>query len=129
MVICDDARKEITNKDIFIGVYASGINVAALPAQIALCFWMEVTPKKTGKLSIEFRIDLPGKQTPVQIRIEAEVTKADESFGIFTPQVSYPITQEGELKLFARSFGHEKWKAIRRIKVNCQPPSFPAPTL
>lgn len=129
VVVCDDARKEITNKDILIGVYASGLNLATLPTQIALCFWMEIIPKKVGKLSIEFRVDLPGKQAPVQIRIEAEVNKADESFGVFTPQLPYLITQDGELKLFARPFGHEKWKAIRRIKVNYQPPSFPAPSL
>ncbi len=122
VIVCDDARREITGKDILIGVYASSILVFALPAQINVAFWMEVIPKKAGKLSMEFRVETPGKNAPPQMKVEAEVGKAGESFGMFTLPIPVAIVNEGELKLFTRQVGSEKWQMIKRIKLIYSPP-------
>lgn len=128
VIVCDDARKEVTGKDILVGVYSSGINLSALPANVNLSFWMEVVPKTAGKLVIELRIELPGKETEPQIRIDADVNKAGESFGLFTPQMPFPISRDGELKLFARPLGQDRWRIVKRVKFAYLPPSFAPPT-
>lgn len=123
-LICDDVRREITNKDILIGVYAAEINTPALPAQINLSFWLLITPKKLGPLSLELKIDLPGAPQPAQIKIDTMVIEPIRPFSLFTPQASYRLLKEGDLKVSVRQFGKEQWRLIARAKVVYVAPSF-----
>jgi hypothetical protein len=65
LIICDDIRddirKEISNKDILIGVYGSEIVVPEFPATIPLAFWMEITPTKLGELSLQLHLSFDDK--------------------------------------------------------------------
>lgn len=126
-VVCDDVRKEMSGKDILIGVYASSMNISSLPAQLNLCFWMEIVPKKSGNLSMEFKLETPGKHPPTQLRIDATIGDVESSFGIFTPQITVIVTEDGEFKLFARPLGQEKWRIVKRVKVTYKAVSFNAP--
>ena len=46
VIFCDDIRKEITNKDILIGVYAGDIVVPSFPTPLALALWIEIIPRR-----------------------------------------------------------------------------------
>jgi hypothetical protein len=126
-LICDDVRREITNKDILIGVYSYGINVPTLPASVNLCFWMLVVPKTSGKLSIEIKIELPGAPSPALLKVEGQVTTPAHPFSMFTPQATYPVFKAGEIKLYVRPAGTERWRLTNKINVEYLPPSFTAP--
>lgn len=56
VVVCDFIRHEGNGKDILIGVYGSGIRVAALPTNIALSFWIELKPHQTGDIPFKLRV-------------------------------------------------------------------------
>jgi hypothetical protein len=127
-LVCDDVRREITNKDILIGVYSDGINIPSLPASVNICFWMKVIPKKLGRLSIELKVDLPGNPTPIQVKVEADVLAINRPFSLYTPQILYPIMKDGDIKLSARQSGLKTWNAVEKIRVEYLPPSFSAPT-
>ena len=126
-VFCDDARREVSGKDILIGVYTSGMNIPILPAQINVCFWMEIMPRNSGNLSMEFKLEIPGKKPGVQLRLDAIIEDAKSSFGVAIPQVQVTITEEGEIKFSTRAFGQEKWRTVKRVKVIHKPVSIAAP--
>jgi hypothetical protein len=62
VIICDDARQEVTGKEILIGVYNSVAYVAAFPAGFSQLFFR-----------IAVRLDRPGNHT-FAIAIEEEGT-------------------------------------------------------
>ena len=61
VLVCDDVRKEVTNKDILIGVYAGDIVVPAFPAWIALAVWLELITKENGVYDMSFRIGMSNR--------------------------------------------------------------------
>ncbi len=127
-LVCDDVRREISSKDILIGVYSSTINIPSLPANVNLCFWMLVLPKKLGNLVIDLKIEIPGNPNPALVKVETEVVAPIRGFSIFTPQATYPIFQVGDMKLFTRPFGTDRWRMNYKIAVDYAPPSFSTPS-
>ena len=71
VIFCDDIRKEITNKDILIGVYAGDIVVPSFPTPLALALWIEIDPKEVGTRELIFRV-IAGKAEPFQFGIGIE---------------------------------------------------------
>ena len=49
-VLCDDIRQEQNSKHILIGVYNGGVIVPNFPAQLVVCWWLQVFPNEIGKL-------------------------------------------------------------------------------
>lgn len=123
---CDDARREMNGKEILIGVYPGNITVLTLPATINCCFWMEILPKLTGNLIIDAKIELNGKGV-AQMKIEAVVQKAKESFGLATPQMNFTVMEDSEVKLHVRAVNQVKWKFIRKMKISYTPASIFTP--
>ncbi len=118
VIICEDARKEISGKDILIGVYGGGINTPLLPININLCFWFELVPKRIGEIAIELKVECPGTTNPTLLSIKADVKRHGDTFGIFTPQINYAIGQGGDIKLYMRATGKDSWKLLKRVPVN-----------
>lgn len=121
VIVCDDARKEVTGKDILIGVYGGGINTNQFPTSLNLTFWFEVIPKGAGKLVVDIKVECPGSTNPVTLRLEGDVIKPDEPFSIFTPQLGYAIAYSGDIKLFVKPANKESWKLLKRVPVGHAP--------
>jgi hypothetical protein len=113
VVMCDEVRREITNKDILIGAYAGYVVVTEFPAQISAAFWMEVRPSKIGEFTIQFRIFLDGKE-PVTATILGQVHELD-AFGFFLSGMQILVEKESELHLEA--LDGEEWKLLKRKKL------------
>lgn len=117
VVVCDDIRQEISHKHILVGVYSNVINIAMLPANINLAFWIELLCKKRGPLALQLKIELPGNPTGFHIGIDMTIDNTANSAPLATPQINCLITQEGEIKLFLRATGTEKWRLSKRVRV------------
>jgi hypothetical protein len=48
VIVCDDIRREISGKDILIGVYSGEIVLSSIPFSLNLAIWLEYTPSIVG---------------------------------------------------------------------------------
>lgn len=95
-LICDGVRKEISGQDIVIGVYSDAINIAQLPANLALTLYLRLRFKKIDSTEIEFRAM---GESGVQIL-------PDVRFGIAPPETGHIITVAmGPLPITVQTFG------------------------
>lgn len=114
VVVCDDIRKEVTGKDILIGVYAGDIIVPEFPAVITATFWIEMTPGKLGKSRLRFRIRLANKDEAMPITIDVQFRELSTS-AIATPQATIAIDAETDL-LLEQQVG-ENWEILKSKKI------------
>jgi hypothetical protein len=117
VVMCDEVRRELTNKDIIIGAYAGYVLVTEFPAQISAAFWMEAQPSKLGESRIQFRIFLDGKE-PVHATMMVVVHEL-EAFGIFLSGLQILVEAESEIHLEA--LDGDEWKLLKRKKIKKGP--------
>lgn len=75
VIICDDVRKEVSQKDILIGVYGGEINVGSYPAPLKLSFWIETMNKAVGKSDLTFKIESPSGNPPIEISVEMQSSR------------------------------------------------------
>ena len=127
MVVCDDARKEVTGKDILVGVYGGGIHTPQLPVSINLSFWLEITVRKPGRLAVDIKVECPGDNDPVMLQLGGDVLNPNEAFSVFTPQLGYAIARSGHLKLFIKASNKEGWTLLKQVPITHVP--LPAPPL
>ena len=112
VVVCDDIRKEITNKDILIGVYAADIVVPIFPVALALAFWIEINPKKCGHRELSFRVVSQGNT--VEFTIGMEIS-GSESFGLPVPALPVLVRSPGEIRLEVKDA--DGWRLLKSKKV------------
>lgn len=115
LVICDDIRKEITNKDILVGVYGSDIVVGTFPATLSLSFWIEIAPVHVGELRFHLRILFAGK-TRARIEAAMDVKKAVPS-AVPISRISVQFPSEGVLRIDVSWNEGKKWNVAKRKSV------------
>jgi hypothetical protein len=118
VVVCDDVRQEKTGKLILIGVYLDNIGVAALPVEMQLTWWLQVTGLEDyrGK----FAIRLTNSQGGVLVRgdLEVSIQKNKRTFmGI--EKMPVQIQAPGML-LLQFSVDEKEWETVRAIDVTLQ---------
>lgn len=121
VIFCDDIRKEITNKDILIGVYAGNIIVPVFPAQLAMSIWIEMNPAKTGSRELAFRI-VTSQPDPVEFRIRLAVSELG-SIGFSIPRIPLLMQEEGEIRL--EVLEGEDWRLLKSKQVKQGAVSLP----
>ena len=126
VVLCDDVRREITNKDILIGVYGGGIMAPSLPAAIPLALWIEFTPKIIGPYSFDLKIRLPPGDSEIIMQLVTEFQSAGEPASIYTPQLICPIKESGSIDVFIKGTKDEGWILIKSKTVTLGAPATPA---
>jgi hypothetical protein len=97
VVMCDDIRRELTGKDILIGVYSGPMVVASFPAQVSSAFWLDVKPIEVGSAELEFRISLTGKE-PAELKIAIDVHQIG-NFALSLPTLQIIAESEAEIIL------------------------------
>lgn len=114
-IVCDDVRREISGKDILIGVYTADIVLSSYPATIPLSFWIEFEPVEEGELNVEFKVDSPSENPPVEGLISITV-KVVRTTGITVSHIPVSVEEDGHLIFSVRTKGGE-WKELRRKNI------------
>lgn len=66
VILCDDVRTEVSQKDILIGVYNHDVIVPAYPATLRSAIWIEYASAEAGAYSLELRVLTPsGNPAPL----------------------------------------------------------------
>lgn len=114
VVVCDDIRKEVTGKDILIGVYSGDILVPDLPMVINAAFWIELGPNQPGNYKLNMRVRLGNKVEALPIAIELQIADTSQS-AVFTPQATIAVDTATEL-LLERRVG-DSWETLKSKKI------------
>ena len=114
VILCDDIRREISNKDILIGVYSGDIVVPSFPALINAAFWLEGIPETLGAHELQMRVYLRDKP-PIEMKVSINVNMPGP-FGLAVPTLQILVEEETEI-LFEFLDG-ETWSTLKRKKVN-----------
>jgi hypothetical protein len=122
VIICDEVRREITNKDILIGVYSGAIVVSAVPATLTVAVWIELIAETGGPLTVDLKITLPSDAPPSEFRLRMsfevlESTVIAGSIGIFTPSLQCEIPVPGNLEVSLKEADSESWRVIKTKKI------------
>lgn len=113
IIVCDDVRKEITNKDILIGVYTGDIVVQDFPAWVRLSVWIEMLPSATGEHHMTFRVGMTDR-TLSELMLRLQIREI-ASMGISLPNTAHLIEKETEFVVELKE-GTE-WRSLKRKKI------------
>jgi hypothetical protein len=125
VVFCDDVRKETTNKDILIGVYAGDIVVASFPAVISSAIWIEIAGDNIGPFELKLRLTLTDKP-PVPITLQGTMNQAGGASTVLTG-LQLRIEKESEIGLEIQE--GENWRLLKRKKIFQGNVALPFPPL
>jgi len=113
VILCDDIRKEVTNKEILIGVYAGDIVISSFPAMAPLAFWIELIPHSVGKHDVILRLGVTDKK-PIGLRAILESGNlTPTSIALAGMQIQF----DGECDLTLEVKSGEEWHLLKRKKV------------
>jgi len=121
IIVCDDVRKEITGKDILIGVYSGTINVSAYPVTFPIALWFEIEPDEAGDLNCGVKIETPSGNPPIQAEVTIHVQEVETAVFVLGG-VPMSVERDGDL-IISVKFGKEDWMEVKRKKVQRQ--AFP----
>ncbi|KVK43573.1 hypothetical protein BCY90_17415 [Agrobacterium deltaense] len=114
-IICDDIRKEITGKDILIGVYSGAITVPSYPLTFPTAFWFEIEPKILGSLDFAFKITSPTGNPPIELGGTMQIVALEPTIFAISG-IPLHAEHDGDIVLSFRS-GENEWIEIKRKKI------------
>jgi hypothetical protein len=115
IVICDDIRKEISGKDILIGVYGGDIVVTGAPFVLVLAVWFEYSPPKLGRQAITAKASFSGR---VVFEMRAEIEALEETAGIGMPRLVIEGDADGDLVVeIIANDGSETFTKVKRVRL------------
>jgi hypothetical protein len=109
-IVCDDVRKEVTNKEILIGVYSGDIVVPSFPAWLPIAFWIEANAKEVGHQEVDFRLTVLDNKPPMLIKAGVRVNKLGP-LSITISGIQILLEKEGVILLEVKE--GENWKALK----------------
>ncbi len=113
LIFCDDARKEVSGKEILIGIYSGDIVLPKLPDTMGLVLWTTMVVREPGDHKVEFRIDLPGGGNSIEIEGFIQAAAKDGIAAMPTPKLPITLIDEGELVVSWR-IDDQEWVELRR---------------
>ncbi|UXQ89142.1 hypothetical protein [Synechococcus phage MinM1] len=126
-LVCDDIRREQNGKDILIGVYGGDILVERFPAPLPLAIYVQLAPKVTGPIALEFRLVMDGRQTLAEGALHLNIDSLGPPAALPLNGVLALVPQPGTLGIQIRAPG-SGWKTLRTISIRQGgPPGAAAP--
>ena len=113
VIVCDDIRKEVTGKEILIGVYSGEIVLRSFPNQFPASLWIEADTPKAGKHEVVLRVSLTNKP-PFQIKFAIDVRRPGTS-SIAIPGLQLQAEEECDLVIEVQE--GEEWRVLKRKKI------------
>ncbi len=114
-IICDDVRKEVTGKDILIGVYSGMVTVPSYPITFTSAFWFEIEPKALGSIDFAFKIAAPSGNPPIEVGGTMQVVTLETSTFAFGG-IPLHVEHDGDIVVSFRT-GKNEWTEVKRKKV------------
>lgn len=122
LLLCDFVRREITGKDIIVGVYHTKILVKEFPHELRLSLWANIEPLKPGEHLIILRF-VYGKQKRPLVEIEAGI-QVDMVAGGASPfsfgPIPVPVPEPGDLKI-QHKLPSGRWETLITHAVELRP--------
>lgn len=124
VVICDDVRREMSGKDILIGVYGSEIVARALPGIIYLTLWVEFRPRKNGPIDLTIKLELPAmpQSSPI-LKMQINVVDHRLPSAFATPPIRCQIIQPGVLRISVKTDEDDRFKLVKTRRIRLDPAS------
>lgn len=116
-VICDDVRKEVSNKDIIIGAYGGGIVVPSFPVNIPFSVWVEIMPTATGHQEIDVMFRVPGIPDNIRLRFLVDILTLNDPATFYTPQVIMPVGAPGNIEVLMKPAETEEWRPVKTKRI------------
>ena len=112
-IVCEDIRKEISNKDILIGVFSGDIVLPSFPSWLNLAFWLEIATAELAMHELRVRIQI-GEQSPVEFKANLQISRVGEA-SVSLPGLQVQIDKPTELLL--EQFVDGNWQVFKRKKI------------
>lgn len=116
VVLCDDVRVEQSNKHILIGVYNNAIVVNGFPAEIPVCWWIQILPERIGHFDMELQLVKDDKSTLLKA-IFAFDAHATIWSAITLPKATLQLHGPGTLRLEMKNSADTEWTTIHEFNV------------
>ncbi|HTO66036.1 MAG TPA: hypothetical protein VMM15_32840 [Bradyrhizobium sp.] len=111
VIVCDSVRREVSGKELLVGVYTGNIVSPSFPVVIELAFWFEVDIRETGEQDADIRIVVPGEVPPLEMRFHI-ATVVPGPFSLATPNMQVPLVEAGELRIELKE--GDDWTVVKR---------------
>jgi Family of unknown function (DUF6941) len=116
VVMCDDIRIEQNNKHILIGVYNGAIVVASFPAELQVCWWIQIFSDATGKIDLD--LQLIKDEQAVLVRMEIGFETQDRNWAAMTlPKVPLQFRGPGHAKLQMKIKDGAEWTTVQEFAI------------
>lgn len=115
-VLCEDIRKEVSQKEILIGVYSGDIVTKNYPAQLNLVYWLQHFTSTAGDHSFEVRLINQDQAEFAMIKagFNAKRNNALGSLGVGLP---FQAQRDDEILFQARKSEEDEWVTIHKVGV------------
>lgn len=128
VLVCDDVRRDTSNKDILIGVYSADIIVSQTPAWLTIALYVEYLPSELGEQKLTLRFGMVGAGL-LGADIGINVTEVNP---VALPIGGIQMLVQGETDFVIEASLDDKktWQELKRKKIRIgQPPTAsPLPT-
>lgn len=118
IIICDDVRREINNKEILIGVYSGSITVPSYPATLRLALWIEMETEQKELNHWAIKIETPSGNPPIEVEFDAETSDPGTS-SLTMGGLPIRLEHDGEVVVSAKlndgAFFVVKRKPVQRL--------------
>lgn len=95
-LFCDDIRREISGKQILIGLYSGDLIVETFPAEISFATWAKIFGLSKGEHTFTARIH--HKDDEIGLNGKGYIDKAEYPLILTMPGASLTVKSEGEMK-------------------------------
>ena len=119
-LVCDDARKEASGKEIVIGIYTGDILVQAYPASLSLCLWILASFKSKGATPLQLRLVGGDGSQLVHFEGTAEIDQPDTPATLPLPRFLFSVGKNSRLK-FEWRIGAGEWQTVIEKQVRLHP--------
>jgi hypothetical protein len=115
-VLCDDIRIEKNDKFLLIGVYAGTVIVPGIPADLNVCWWIQIVPEEVGKIETDIQVIKDDGSILLRARAAFEVHQKEWS-ALPIPKTPLRLQSEGNFKLQMKLKTDTDWTTIYEFDV------------
>lgn len=118
VLLCDDVRKEMSGKEILIGVYSGDVVVQSYPTTLFASVWAEFEVEGDAPKQIEFSIQSPSGNPPVtaELTLIQEAGPPQPVGAVAAGRFPLRIENDGFIEIRAKADG-EDFGIIKRKRV------------
>lgn len=138
VIFCDDVRREVTGKDILIGVYSADIVLPTVPVLFGVSLWIQFLTGGDGVVSAKLRITDPAGNTAGETAVEFPVGGAAGNPGgtsgaMALAPLAVSVVQAGAISVYWSAGGNDfTLIGQKRVKIGpvatvTAPPPAPRP--